>query len=88
MADINIQNGSRIECLAKPTLGRVEGRVCNASYVDTNFWKNPADVNSDEDVRQTSSPEEALLEFLQNTYEVSANLGNWDRSALERIPMV
>jgi spore cortex formation protein SpoVR/YcgB (stage V sporulation) len=53
--------------------------------VDTNFWKNPADVNSDEDVRQTSSPEEALLEFLQNTYEVSANLGNWDRSALERI---
>jgi hypothetical protein len=25
-----------------------------------------------------------LLEFLQSTYDAAANLGGWDRSALER----
>jgi len=27
-----------------------------------------------------------LLEFLQSTYEAAANLGGWDRAALERDP--
>jgi hypothetical protein len=36
-------------------------------------------------VRESESPDEALLEFLQTTYEAAANLGRWDRSALERI---
>jgi hypothetical protein len=37
-----------------------------------------------EDLRQESSPEDALLDFLQSTYEAGANLADWDRAALER----
>ncbi|HEY1213217.1 MAG TPA: DUF5996 family protein [Bryobacteraceae bacterium] len=37
-----------------------------------------------EDVRNASSPEAALREFLQSTYEAAAIQGNWDRTALER----
>ncbi|MEP0820250.1 DUF5996 family protein [Trichocoleus sp. FACHB-46] len=29
-----------------------------------------------------------LLAFLQSTYEAAANLGHWDRVALERSPAV
>ncbi len=39
-----------------------------------------------DDVRRASSPEGALRDFLQSTYEAGANLGNWDRAALERAP--
>ena len=35
-------------------------------------------------VRQAVSPDDTLLEFLQKTYEAAANMGGWDRSALER----
>jgi hypothetical protein len=34
-------------------------------------------------VRQSQSPDEALLEFLQATYEAAADLGGWDRASLE-----
>jgi hypothetical protein len=34
-------------------------------------------------VRQADSPETALLDFLQSTYEAGAELGKWDRKALE-----
>jgi hypothetical protein len=34
-------------------------------------------------VRNADSPDLKLLEFLQSTYEAAANLGNWDRAALE-----
>lgn len=37
-----------------------------------------------DDVRSASSPKEALLRFLQSTYEAGAELGKWDRAALER----
>jgi uncharacterized protein DUF5996 len=37
-----------------------------------------------EDVRKAPSPTTALLEFCQSTYAAAANLGNWDRKALER----
>jgi hypothetical protein len=37
-----------------------------------------------DDVRRAPSPREALLAFLQSTYEVGANLGNWNRKELER----
>jgi hypothetical protein len=37
-----------------------------------------------DDVRRASSPEQALLEFLQSTYEAGAELGKWDRAALDR----
>jgi hypothetical protein len=36
-------------------------------------------------VRESESPDETLLEFLQSTYEAAANLAAWDRVALERI---
>ena len=37
-----------------------------------------------EDMRQSASPENALMEFLQSTYEAGAQLANWDRASLER----
>jgi hypothetical protein len=37
-----------------------------------------------EDVRLAASPEGALLEFLQSTYEAAAECADWDRVALER----
>jgi hypothetical protein len=36
-------------------------------------------------VRESESPDETLLDFLQSTYEAAANLAAWDRGALERI---
>ncbi|MEK6334422.1 MAG: DUF5996 family protein [Acidobacteriota bacterium] len=35
-------------------------------------------------VRQSPSPEQALMDFLQSTYEAGADLAKWDRKALER----
>ena len=37
-----------------------------------------------DDVRQSSSPDESLLEFMQSTYEAGATLAQWDRAELER----
>ena len=37
-------------------------------------------------VRRAPSPADALLDFLQSTYEAAADLGGWDRAALERPP--
>jgi hypothetical protein len=36
-----------------------------------------------EDVRASARPHDALLEFLQSTYEAGARLAKWDRAALE-----
>jgi hypothetical protein len=35
-------------------------------------------------VRESAAPDATLLDFLQATYEAAANLGKWDRAALER----
>ena len=37
-----------------------------------------------DDVRQSESPEKALMDFCQTTYDAGANLAGWDRAALER----
>jgi len=37
-----------------------------------------------DDVRKAASPDEALVEFMQSTYEAGAKLANWDRASLER----
>jgi hypothetical protein len=37
-------------------------------------------------VRQADDPDAVLLAFFQSTYEAAANLGHWDRAALERTP--
>ena len=34
-------------------------------------------------VRTAREPEAALMAFLQSTYEAAADLGRWDRAALE-----
>jgi hypothetical protein len=36
-----------------------------------------------EAMRAAPDPEAALMEFLQSTYDAAANLGHWDRAALE-----
>jgi hypothetical protein len=36
-----------------------------------------------DDIRTAEQPAEMLLDFLQSTYEVGANLGKWDRTSLE-----
>jgi len=38
-----------------------------------------------DDVRRAASPRQALLSFLQSTYEAGANLSRWDRKELERV---
>ena len=35
-------------------------------------------------VRQAASPDDFLMEFLCSTYDAAADLGKWDRAALER----
>ena len=37
-----------------------------------------------EAVRMAERPDDVLLDFLQSTYEAAADLGGWDRGALER----
>ncbi len=37
-----------------------------------------------DDVRTSDSPKAALMEFLESTYDAAAELGKWDRKALER----
>jgi hypothetical protein len=37
-----------------------------------------------EAVRTAADPDQALLSFLQTTYDAAADLAGWDRAALER----
>jgi uncharacterized protein DUF5996 len=37
-----------------------------------------------DELRKASDPDRTLLDFCQSVYEAAANLGNWDRAALER----
>jgi len=37
-----------------------------------------------DDARTAPSPDQAILDFCQSTYEAGANLAHWDRAALER----
>ena len=37
-----------------------------------------------DDICATESPEQLLLDFFQSTYDAAADLGKWDRNALER----
>jgi Family of unknown function (DUF5996) len=37
-----------------------------------------------DDLRAESSPDAALMDFLESTYEAAANLAGWDRALLER----
>lgn len=37
-------------------------------------------------VRNAASPDDALMQFLETSYVVAAELGNWDRDSLDRVP--
>jgi hypothetical protein len=37
-----------------------------------------------EDARNSTSPDEAILDFCQSAYEAGAKLAQWDRGSLER----
>ena len=37
-----------------------------------------------DDARAEASPDAAVLDFLQSTYEAAAKLAKWDRASLER----
>jgi Family of unknown function (DUF5996) len=39
-----------------------------------------------DDVRASESPKSALLDFCQSTYDAAADLGKWDRAALDKQP--
>jgi hypothetical protein len=53
---------------------------------DKAFWSNETSLflMYYDDVRNASNSDEALMEFLQSTYEAGATLANWDRASLER----
>jgi Family of unknown function (DUF5996) len=38
-----------------------------------------------DEVRRASSPDEAILEFAQSTYDAASTLGNWDRTTLVEV---
>jgi hypothetical protein len=51
------------------------------AYFDTQFGEFLLPYDA---VRSSPNPDDALLAFLQSTYEAAANLARWDRSRLER----
>ena len=61
-------------------------------YAQANIEPNAAFYNAQlkefmlpyEAVRESEDPDAAVLSFLQSTYEAAADLGHWDRAALER----
>jgi hypothetical protein len=60
--------------------GQVQVRPADAYYdPDLREFVLPYEA-----VRMAERPDEVLLQFLQSTYEAGANLGGWDRPALER----
>jgi hypothetical protein len=62
--------------------GFAEGRVRpDAAFFSTDFGEFILPYDR---VRESPEPDATLLEFLQSTYELAADLGGWDRSAMER----
>jgi hypothetical protein len=70
-------------CYAAPSpAGFAEAKVePAAAYFDANLGEFLLKYN---DVRTQPSPEKAIRAFLDSTYAVGADLGGWDRAALER----
>jgi hypothetical protein len=63
-----------------------------AGYGQAGAGPGPAYYNADlrefilpyDAVRTASRPDDLLMQFLQSTYDAAADLGKWDRAALER----
>jgi len=67
----------------KPAPSGLEKMIVNPStaYWDTQMGEF---ILKYDDVRTAPSPNQAILDFCQTTYEAGANLAQWDRDALER----
>ena len=67
----------------KPAPSGLEKEIVhpNAAYWDTQMGEF---ILKYDDVRTAPSPDQAILDFCQTTYEAGANLARWDRDALER----
>lgn len=52
----------------------------SAAHFDERFGEY---ILTYEDLRRDTDPADSLLEFFQSTYDVAADLGNWDRARLE-----
>ena len=52
-----------------------------ATYYDQNLGQH---ILSYDAVRQAASPDDELMRYLLSTYAAAADLGSWDRAALER----
>jgi hypothetical protein len=52
---------------------------------DAAFWSKELSefILPYDSVRTANEPERELMAFLQSTYEAAADLGRWDRAALE-----
>ncbi len=63
-----------------------EGLNAAALRPDKAFWSNDLSefLMYYDDVRTAPNADEALMEFLESTYEAGANLAKWDRASLER----
>ena len=78
--------------------GAIEGAFYSYAYPEpegyADYAVEPADAGYDTQlrefllpydvVRRAEDPDAVLLDFLQTTYEAAADLGGWDRAALER----
>ncbi len=70
-------------CYAAPAPSGLEQQkvLPAAAYYDTKLGEFILKYN---DLLASPSPDCALLDFLESTYEAAANLAKWDRAALER----
>lgn len=63
-----------------------EGLKAASLRPDKAFWSNDLSefLLYYDDLRTAPNADEALMEFLESTYEAGANLAKWDRASLER----
>ncbi len=70
-------------CYAAPAPAGLEAATIQPAAATYNVTLGEFILKYD-DFRAEPSPDEALLQFLQSSYEAAAKLAKWDRSALER----
>lgn len=70
-------------CYAAPTPAGLDKAAIQPAAASYNTALGEFILKYD-DLRAESSPDDALLQFLQTSYENAANLAGWDRRSLER----
>lgn len=73
-------------CYAAPSPPGLDQEAARpgAAYWDTKLGEF---ILRYDDVRAAESPDQAILDFCQSTYEAGAKLAHWDRASLERSPV-